>query len=102
VNTIQINESLSLFVDNGTVSIGRDDGGLVRLEAAEFDALISLWAEAEMAKLRAWANLWKQAAKEWRQAALEAQAAQGPRVPVVGTLSADTTPDDFKRFANGS
>jgi hypothetical protein len=49
-----------------------------------------------------WAALWKQAAKEWRQAALEAQEAQGPRVPVVGTLSADTTPADFERFANGS
>jgi hypothetical protein len=56
----------------------------------------------ELVTAQKWAALWKQVAKEWRQAALEAQEAQGSQVPVVGVLSKDTTPEDFKRFANGS
>jgi hypothetical protein len=47
----------------------------------------------ELVTAQKWAALWKQVAKEWRQAALEAQEAQGSQVPVVGVLSKDTTPD---------
>ncbi len=55
----------------------------------------------ELVAARHWAALWKQVAKEWRRAALESQKAQNPRVPVVGVLSAETTPADFKRFTDG-
>jgi hypothetical protein len=55
----------------------------------------------ELVTAQKWAALWKQVAKEWRQAALEAQGAQAPRVPIIGVLSDETTPEDFERFANG-
>jgi len=71
-----------------------------QLQDPEFGVL---W---ELADARHWAALWKQAAKEGRRTILmlldELEQYQSVDVPIMGALSADTTPDDFKRFANGS
>jgi hypothetical protein len=52
--TIQVNEGLSLFVSNGSIAIGREDGGLVDVALPEVrhlcDALIHAAAEQATGK----------------------------------------------------
>lgn len=132
---IQVTETLTVFLADGEISIGREDGGLVTVQVNELSALmdavaralVSPWADTDTLEIGAYVNAlnftlreliktkaanaslaerlaskteiafcWKISAKEWRQAAMEAQ---GPSVPVVGMLSDKTTPADFERFA---
>jgi hypothetical protein len=131
---IQVNETLTVFLEDDKIAIGREDGGLVTIQVKELSALmdavaralVSPWADTTTLDEAAYVNAlnftlrelikekaknadlterlckktevafcWKISAKEWRQAAMEAQ---GPSIPVVGVLSDKTTPADFERF----
>lgn len=127
--TVQVNDTLAVFIEGDHISIGREDGGLVSIQVDEIKpmmesigrAIITVWSDGptidDMAQANvlatvldsAWAlyneneHLTTRLAEQteraelWKQAA-EAEHSERVRVPVVGALSAKTTPEDFKRF----
>lgn len=77
-------------------------GRMLRAKNVRFVSLRdeNIRLRAQLAIARHQAALWKQAAKGWRQTALEYLGSVEPvRVPLVGTLSKDTRPEDFAQYA---